>query len=302
MNNRYYASKLLLFGEYAIIFNSMALATPFRKFKGTLNIQKDTGKNQQSSNLILKEFTDYMVQHHISFLDLEKLVADIDKGLAFKSNIPPSYGLGSSGALCAAIYDNYRINKNLEKGNLFNIRKELALMESFFHGNSSGVDPLVSLINQNILLLDKEKIDIIHINWNKLFSSILVFLIDTGQTGDTGPLVKWFVEHADNHYEKKELKRHLIDYTNLSINAFINYSLDVFMDITHQLSTFQLNMMEPMIPESHKHIWRQGLEKKLFSLKLCGSGGGGYLLGFAKATKKKQVTEELKAYNIQFLH
>lgn len=301
MNNRYYASKLLLFGEYAIIFNSMALATPFRKFKGLLSIKNEQTEQQKNSNSVLREFTDYLIQHHISFLDLDKLSEDLGKGLMFKSNIPTSYGLGSSGALCAAIYDNYRINKNLEKSNLFNIRKELAIMESFFHGNSSGVDPLVSLINQNILLLDKEKIDILYIDWEKLFSSILVFLIDTKQSGDTGPLVKWFVENADNQYEKKELKRHLIDYTNLSINAFINYSLDVFMDITYQLSTFQYNVMEPMIPEDHKHIWHQGLEKKLFNLKLCGSGGGGYILGFAKTSKKKQVVEELKNYHFQIL-
>jgi mevalonate kinase len=301
MNNRYYASKLLLFGEYAIIFNSMALATPFRKFRGTLSISKDKNQNQEHSNVILKEFAEYLIQHHISFLDLKKLSADLDKGLVFKSNIPHSYGLGSSGALCAAIYDNYRMDKNLNKDNLFSIRKELAMMESFFHGNSSGVDPLVSLMNRNILLLDKEKIDIIQIQWDKLFKSLLVFLIDTRQTGDTGPLVKWFVENADNQYEKKELKRHLIDYTNLSINAFINYSTDVFMEISHHLSTFQLKLMEPMIPDDHKHIWHQGLEKKLFNLKLCGSGGGGYILGFARASKKNQVKEELKNYYVQFL-
>lgn len=301
MNNRYYASKLLLFGEYAIIFNSMALATPFRKYRGTLSIVNEKDTPLKNSNNVLREFSDYLVQHRIGFLDLDKLTADLEKGLVFTSNIPTSYGLGSSGALCAAIYDNYRIDKNLAKDNLFNIRKELAMMESYFHGNSSGVDPLVSLINQNILLLDKEKIDIIQIDWEKLFKSLLVFLVDTKQAGETAPLVKWFIEHADTLYQKKELKRQLIDYTNLGINAFINYSIEVFMDITYQLSAFQYNMMKPMIPESHRHIWYQGLEKKLFNLKLCGSGGGGYLLGFALKTKKKQVSEELKDYNVQFL-
>lgn len=302
MNNRYYASKLLLFGEYAIIFNSMALATPFRKFQANLYIPSKNHQHKEESNKTIKDLKEYMIQHYISFIDFDKLTTDIEKGLIFESNIPTSYGLGSSGALCAAVYDNYHVNKNLKNENLSNVRKELAMMESFFHGRSSGVDPLVSLINQNILLLDKEKIDIIHIDWGKVFKSLVIFLIDTRQTGDTGPLVDWFVKHAEDLYEKKELKRQLIDYTNLSINAFINYSTDLFFDISQQLSSFQLNVMKPMIPDDHMELWHQGLEKSLFNLKLCGSGGGGYLLGFAKSNKRKHLLEELKGYHIQILH
>ena len=44
-----------------------------------------------------------------------------------------------------------------------------------------------------------------------------------------------------------------------------------------------------MIPESIKHVWQKGLETDNFYLKLCGSGGGGFLLGFTADYEKAQA-------------
>jgi mevalonate kinase len=37
-----------------------------------------------------------------------------------------------------------------------------------------------------------------------------------------------------------------------------------------------------MIPEDYRPLWQKGLETGDFSLKLCGSGGGGFILGFGR--------------------
>ena len=34
-----------------------------------------------------------------------------------------------------------------------------------------------------------------------------------------------------------------------------------------------------MIPKLYREIWKKGLEDKTYFLKLCGAGGGGFLMG-----------------------
>ena len=44
-----------------------------------------------------------------------------------------------------------------------------------------------------------------------------------------------------------------------------------------------------MVPEQLKDLWIKGLENEKFFLKLCGSGGGGMMLGYTddfEATQK----------------
>ena len=64
-----------------------------------------------------------------------KLDSDIENGLYFESTIPESYGLGSSGAVVAAIYESYKqeVGVDLEINDLKLI---LSNIESFFHGQS----------------------------------------------------------------------------------------------------------------------------------------------------------------------
>jgi len=37
-----------------------------------------------------------------------------------------------------------------------------------------------------------------------------------------------------------------------------------------------------MVPAMFQNLWKTGLDTKAFYLKLCGSGGGGFLLGFTE--------------------
>jgi len=41
-----------------------------------------------------------------------------------------------------------------------------------------------------------------------------------------------------------------------------------------------------MIPANFHEAWKYGISSGEYSLKLCGSGGGGYILGFLSDPKK----------------
>ena len=49
-----------------------------------------------------------------------------------------------------------------------------------------------------------------------------------------------------------------------------------------------------MIPAAFHRVWEQGIQTNDFYLKLCGSGGGGYILGFTENYEKAK--ESLKDY------
>ena len=101
----------------------------------------------------------------------------------FKSNIPQGYGLGSSGALVAAFYDRYAKKKILK-----NIFSE---MESYFHGESSGVDPLNCYLGSPILIKSQNEIHITKIPDQKVLGYGGIFILDSGNSSDTFSLVSF---------------------------------------------------------------------------------------------------------------
>ena len=52
------------------------------------------------------------------------------------------------------------------------------------------------------------------------------------------------------------------------------------------VSEVVLENFKPMIPSAFHKVWQHGIETNDYYLKLCGSGGGGYILGFTKDFNK----------------
>jgi mevalonate kinase len=135
MKGPLFYSKILLFGEYGIIKDSRGLSIPYNFFKGALKKDPDLKGKSLDSNRALKEYSRYLEKLQetspelVSF-DLEALKADLDEGMFFDSSIPQGYGVGSSGALVAAIYDRYAHDKITVLENL--TRDKLLTLKAIF--------------------------------------------------------------------------------------------------------------------------------------------------------------------------
>src|SRR5690606_10541919 len=199
MKGPLFYSKILLFGEYGIIKDSKGLSIPYNYYNGALKIDENESHEAKQSNNSLKAFAQYLKQLQeeqpqlVSF-DMERLEADIQKGMYFDSSIPQGYGVGSSGALVAAIYDEYAHDKitileNLTREKLLLLKQIFGKIESFFHGTSSGLDPLNSYLSLPILNKSKDHIEPTGIPSQKEEGKGAVFLIDSEMVGETAPMV-----------------------------------------------------------------------------------------------------------------
>ncbi len=304
MKGPLFYSKILLFGEYGIIEDSKGLSIPYNFYKGALKIPNKKNSISKSSNDILKDFLNYLKQRKIN-LDLVKFASDLDKGLYFDSSIPKGYGIGSSGALVAAIYDKYAFEKitvleNLTQEKLLRLKKIFSDMESFFHGKSSGLDPLNSYLSIPILINSKKEIKVTGIPSQKSNGNGAVFLMDSGKIGSTAPMVSIFMDKMKKDGFRKIINEKFIKHTNLCVDDFLKGDLKSLFDNTKKLSKIVLDNFKPMIPKEFHNVWQRGIENNSYFLKLCGSGGGGYILGFTE--NFKEAKEQLKDHKLEVVY
>lgn len=310
MKGPLFYSKILLFGEYGIIKDSKGLSIPYNFYNGGLKTDENTSDLAVSSNKSLKKFAVYLenLQNQESGLvtfDLERLNKDIEDGMYFDSSIPQGYGVGSSGALVAAIYDKYAIGKttvleNLTREKLLELKTIFGKMESFFHGTSSGLDPLNSYLSLPILINSKDHIEPTGIPSQKEEGKGAVFLIDSEIVGETAPMVTIFMENLKNEGFRSMMKSEFIKYTNECVDNFLSGDFKSLFFNTKNLSKVVLNNFKPMIPERFHQIWQQGIDSNDYYLKLCGSGGGGYILGFAPDFEKAK--KHLKDFKLELVY
>jgi len=302
MKGPLFYSKILLFGEYGIIKDSKGLSIPYSFYNGALKKDHDLSETAAKSNNNLKKFVQHLEQMDADLVhfNLDALKQDVDEGMYFDSSIPQGYGVGSSGALVAAIYDKYANDKitvleNLTRNKLLKLKVIFSEMESFFHGKSSGLDPLNSYLSIPILINSKDNIEATGIPSQQQTGKGAVFLLDSGSIGETAPMVSIFMEKMKNEGFRKMLKNQFIKHTDACVDDFLNGDIKSLFRNTKQLSKVALNHFKPMIPKQFHELWKMGIETNDYYLKLCGSGGGGYILGFTEDFEKvKQILSNYK--------
>ncbi|RXG27405.1 mevalonate kinase family protein [Leeuwenhoekiella marinoflava] len=296
MKGPLFYSKILLFGEYGIIKDSKGLSIPYNFYKGALKVDENPDETAIKSNESLGRFAEYLQQlqedqPELVQFDIETLKADISKGMYFDSTIPQGYGVGSSGALVASIYDKYASDKitileNLTREKLLTLKQVFAQMESFFHGKSSGLDPLNSYLSLPILINSKDDIEPAGIPSQTVDGKGAVFLLDSGIVGETAPMINIFMESMKQEGFRKMLKNQFVKHTDACIDDFLKGDVKSLFGNVKQLSKTVLRNFKPMIPASFHDLWKQGIDTNDYYLKLCGSGGGGYILGFTEDIDK----------------
>ena len=183
---------------------------------------------------------------------------------------------------------------------MLQLKAIFAEMESFFHGKSSGLDPLNSYLSLPILINSKDHIEPTGIPSQKLNSKGAVFLLDSGATGETAPMVQLFMEKMKNEGFRKMLKEQFIKHTDACVHDFLQGNIQELFGNVKELSKVVLDNFKPMIPKEFHTLWKKGIETNAYYLKLCGSGGGGYMLGFTEDIDKAR--EALKDYKLEVVY
>ncbi|NRS89046.1 mevalonate kinase [Flavobacterium sp. 7E] len=310
MKGPLFYSKILLFGEYGIIRDSKGLSIPYNFYNGALKTDENPSAEAIASNASLNRFANYLEtlqieQPQLVAFDLATLKSDIATGMYFDSSIPQGYGVGSSGALVAAIYDKYAQDKitvleNLTREKLLQLKNIFSQMESFFHGKSSGLDPLNSYLSIPILINSKDNIEATGIPNQSFDGKGAVFLIDSGIVGETAPMVSIFMENLKDKGFRTMLKNQFVKHTDACVENFLGGDMKSLFSNTKKLSKVVLSHFKPMIPEQFHAIWQKGIDTNDYYLKLCGSGGGGYILGFTEDLERAKAS--LNDYKLEVVY
>lgn len=304
-------AKILLFGEYGIIEDSMGLSIPYNFYMGKLSFEKQADPESiLQSNASLKAYAAHLRKEKengemMADIDVDALDSDITKGMYFHSNIPQGFGVGSSGALVAAIYDRYALNKispadNSARKEILNLKQTLAQMESYFHGRSSGMDPLICYLNIPILIKSKSDMDSVGLPSFNAEGKGAIFLLNTGNPGETQPMVNWFLEKLKQDGFRTMVKEQFIKYNDECIKSFLKGDYAPLFGSLKKLSKLALDNFTPMIPDLFRKLWQQGIDTNAYYLKLCGSGGGGFILGFTPDLD--EAKDYLKDYQLEIIH
>lgn len=276
-DGRRFSSKLLLFGEYGIILGSKALCLPFSTYSGILRLHNGSDNAYAiSSNLNIRRLFEYICRDSIlsPLFNVSAFEADLNRGLYFDSSIPEGYGIGSSGALCAALYDRYCLVKEED---IFQLKSHLGRLEALFHGKSSGIDPLVSYLDTSLIVSGSNLVCSVDIDFNLHGGQL--FLVDTGIKRSSNNLISNFIgymQSADN----SGLKQTLIELTDKCVDSIA--SGGNITEALRLLSGFQLKYMNSLIPQHLHELWEEGIASGTYCLKISGAGGGGFLIGFTR--------------------
>lgn len=306
MKGPLFYAKILLFGEYGIIKDSKGLAIPYNTYQGALKKSKNLSEVSKKSNENLKKYFDYLVGLETTLVTfrLVEFKKDIEEGMYFDSSIPQGYGVGSSGALVASIYDKYADDKitvleNLTRDKLLKLKQIFSKMESFFHGKSSGLDPLNSYLSLPILINSKDNLEATGIPSQKEGKGA-VFLLDSEIIGETEPMVTIFMNKMKNEGFRKMIDEDFAKYTDACIDDFLHGNIKSLFGNVKHLSKVVLDNFKPMIPTAFHKVWQKGIDSNDYYLKLCGSGGGGYILGFTENFEKTKKI--LKDYKLELVY
>ncbi len=289
MTNTFYPAKLLLFGEHTVLQGSQALAMPLWRYSGLWQYAEN-----KSLQFDLPKFCNYLkklVETHEIMLDTEGLDEALHQGLYFESHVPRGYGVGSSGALVAGVYDKFC---TIKSDNLLELKTIFGKMESYFHGASSGFDPLICYVKKPVLIKKDKTVEAL----KPIKNDVQFFLIDTHIQRKAENLIKIFADRSKTSQYKDLIINELVPHIDDAIAAFLNNIPDILFETVHKISHFQYRYFPEAVPLAYKNAWLEGLAGDIYKLKLCGAGGGGFILGFCKNLNDTKQTLLKSGFNI----
>ena len=194
-------------------------------------------------------------------------------------------------------------------GRAYTLQQGLAIfskMEAFFHGSSSGTDPLISYLGargtaaalrfgagrpMEVLPMPlagwpnglQITVGPAQANDNPSGNTWRLELLDTQQPRQTAPLVNEFRRRLGDPEFRGAVQNELIPANAAAIQALLAGNADAFGQALRNISFFTLQRLTFMIPEAFPGVWGESLKRTPESgatermFKLCGAGGGGYI-------------------------
>jgi len=277
-------------GEHTVLFGSQAYAVPLHTFEAELVSKEDALATEVDFKAWYRDAQNRRVAQR---LDLSRWMLE-SPHLAVRSNIPQGMGLGSSGALTALVYERYRIDK--VTSSLREIQTDLAELESFFHGKSSGLDPYVSFMQKAVVRGEDGSLSL------PVYDTCMPHfcegdgwcLIDSGQQRRGSDAIRAVQSRADDEKWNVEALQPMIALVN-ELVAGLNTTNS---SITHsslsaklmELSALQFQHLDFLIPAPIAKLWQVLAKAEQGYLKLCGAGGGGYFLCYAPQVEDLRST------------
>ena len=141
---------------------------------------------------------------------------------------------------------------------------------------------------------------------NKTLGAILDFLkkdthiclIDTKIKSNTKPLVNHFKTQRENPDFLNRFQAEYVPCVTSCINSMIEGNKELFFNSLKQLTKGQLEFLRPMITDNTLDMFTADYDFN-FGVKISGSGGGGYVLGFTDNMEK--TSDLLKGLDVIWL-
>ncbi len=290
-------AKVILFGEHFVVKGVPAIVSAI-KFRATVRLKpsgreciriasKQMGGDALCGDKIIKGKDELKPYFNI----VEKWGVKGGVDIEIDSNIPVGAGLGSSAATSVALAGAlvYSKLKSFDHKKIY----ELAMVgERAFHGNPSGVDPLVSLKGGMLIFRNRKDYDRIEA---RMPDDIRLVLVDTGVKRKTRDAVEKVLMRYERHYDimkhvyeaaeslvmeaKKALEKG--DYVNVGELMMINQGL--------------LNSIGVSFPEAEKII-DLAVKAGALGAKITGAGLGGMVLILSEEYRIKKIIHALENY------
>jgi mevalonate kinase len=285
----------MLAGEYGVVVGGSALCIPFHKFSARISSISDVPRGKKEEASLSLEYISYLYDY------IQKLGAGIfhappDLDLFRRSlhtywlelNIPVGYGLGSSGTVSAAIYDLFFPQSGTLS--LQQQKEDLALIESYFHGRSSGVDALTCHADTPLLFRESGSIEKVGFDTERIRGGYRFFLLDSGERFDTGPLVQHFLKQLEDPVYEQSIRDDYLPLNQKLIETLLGEREADPGLLLRLLSDYQMEHFRRMIPDRMLDVWIEGQVSNEYYLKLNGSGGG-YMLGLTHHSSMETLEE-----------
>lgn len=282
-------SKVILFGEHFVVYESPAIAIPFASCGVEVSVEP-----QDVDKIISSLYTGMLADSPEIFSGLKELIINtkiilgINEGLLFNidSQIPLQRGMGSSAAISIgiikALYDFASINLEYDQ-----VKSLAQQAENVHHQNASGID-IETILSTTPILFQKGQSSQ-HIESN-IKGSLL--LVDSTILGATKEAVASVANLFEANPVKKELM--LFKYSNVlekAVKALESHDIELLgeaMNENHDLLK-AIHVSHPKID-----MWLEyALENNALGAKITGGGLGGC---FLVLTNNDKVKEDLISY------